>query len=181
MINICLASTYSGFILAYFNTINFDDTIKLFNIKQDMALMQGLLSFCIFIGAGVGGYLSSHMLSTFSRKYPSLIKIMHSIYSLCFNHCYPSSSNQNNLTDLHLSFGSRNICGNDISVSFNLYQRVCSNLNGWTNGLNKPTHAVYWSDLYFCADIHFVSIFIAWNILENSVRDSHFLFRSADF
>jgi hypothetical protein len=70
IINICLASTYNGFVLAYFNTISFDDSIRIFNIRYDRAVMQGLLSFCIPVGAGVGGYLSSFMFSFFSRKYP---------------------------------------------------------------------------------------------------------------
>jgi hypothetical protein len=30
VMNICLASAYSGYCLAYFNTINFDDTVRIF-------------------------------------------------------------------------------------------------------------------------------------------------------
>ena len=29
VMNICLASTYSGYCLGYFNTINFDDTVQI--------------------------------------------------------------------------------------------------------------------------------------------------------
>lgn len=29
VMNICLASTYSGYCLGYFNTINFDDTVRI--------------------------------------------------------------------------------------------------------------------------------------------------------
>jgi hypothetical protein len=69
-----LASTYGGFIAAYFNTINFDDTIRIFDIHQNRAVMQGLLSFGIFVGAGIGGYISSYALSYFSRKYSLFYK-----------------------------------------------------------------------------------------------------------
>ena len=89
--------------------------------------MQGLLSFCIAIGAGVGGYLSSYMLSNFSRKYSFLIKIMLPINSLCFNYNNPSPSNQNNLADFHLSLGSGNISGNDINSSLSLHKIICAN------------------------------------------------------
>lgn len=32
VVNICWAAAYSGYCLGYFNTINFDDTIKIFDI-----------------------------------------------------------------------------------------------------------------------------------------------------
>jgi hypothetical protein len=69
ILNISLASIVSGYYLAYFNTITFDDTIELFGITQDRAVMQGLLSFCIALGAGFGGYLASTMMSRYSRMY----------------------------------------------------------------------------------------------------------------
>lgn len=61
----------SGYMLAYFNTITFDDTMAIFEITQDRAVMQGLLSFCVTCGAGIGGYFSYYMVNHFSRKYPN--------------------------------------------------------------------------------------------------------------
>jgi len=55
--------------LAYFNTITFDDTIDIFQITQNRAFMQGLLSFCVPAGAGIGGYLSNYLTSNYSRLY----------------------------------------------------------------------------------------------------------------
>lgn len=68
IVNISLASTYSGYCLGYFNTINFDDTIKIFSIQADRALMQGTLTFCVAIGAGLGGYYANHIISRYSRR-----------------------------------------------------------------------------------------------------------------
>jgi hypothetical protein len=70
VLNISLSSVFSGYCLAYFNTITFDDTISIFSITQDRAFMQGLLSFCIPAGAGVGGYLSRSLMAGYSRLYP---------------------------------------------------------------------------------------------------------------
>lgn len=69
MLNVALAATFSGYVLAYFNTINFDDTIRIFSITYDRAVAQGFLSFIIALGAALGGYLASLMLSHYSRKY----------------------------------------------------------------------------------------------------------------
>lgn len=68
VLNISLASAYSGYTLAYFNTINFDHTIQIFDIHHDRAVMQGLLSFCVAIGAAAGGYLATFVIRNFSRK-----------------------------------------------------------------------------------------------------------------
>lgn len=62
VVNICMASAYSGYCLGYFNTINFDDTVQIFSIEADRALMQGLLSFCVPAGAALGGYSAKFLL-----------------------------------------------------------------------------------------------------------------------
>lgn len=56
VINVCWASAYSGYCVGYFNSINFDDTMNIFSITADRALMQGSLSFCIAAGAAFGGF-----------------------------------------------------------------------------------------------------------------------------
>lgn len=68
MMNVCLAAAYSGYLLGYFNTLNFDDTVRIFDIQADRALMQGLLSFCVPFGAGVGGYYARIVIDGFSRR-----------------------------------------------------------------------------------------------------------------
>jgi hypothetical protein len=110
--------------LAYLNTISFDDTVRIFDIKQDRALMQGLLSFCIAIGAGVGGYLSSYMLSNFARRYFPLMKIMLPPDSLCFDRCHPVIAKQSNRDNFHLSVGTGDIGRHDICSSSDLHQIV---------------------------------------------------------
>ena len=67
VLNISLSSFFSGYCLAYFNTITFDDTVSIFSITQERAFMQGLLSFCIPAGAGIGGYLSRSIMTRYSR------------------------------------------------------------------------------------------------------------------
>ena len=67
VLNISLSSFFGGYCLAYFNTITFDDTISIFSITQERAFMQGLLSFCIPAGAGMGGYLSRSITTRYSR------------------------------------------------------------------------------------------------------------------
>ena len=73
MINICLASAVSGYFLAYFNTITFTDTIRIFSIEYDPAFTQGIVSFCIPLGAALGGYLSSLLTARYSRKECNLV------------------------------------------------------------------------------------------------------------
>jgi hypothetical protein len=68
IMNVSLASAYSGYCLGYFNTLNFDDSVRIFSITADRALMQGSLSFCIPIGAGFGGYYARQLIDRFSRK-----------------------------------------------------------------------------------------------------------------
>ena len=68
ILNQCISSGLSGYFISYFNTITFADSIEIFNITQDPALMQGLLSFCIALGAGVGGFISKYVANRFSRK-----------------------------------------------------------------------------------------------------------------
>lgn len=68
VVNACWASAYSGYCLGYFNTINFDDTMKIFEIKADRALMQGSLSFCIAAGAAFGGYYAKEVIARYSRR-----------------------------------------------------------------------------------------------------------------
>jgi hypothetical protein len=68
MMNVCLAGAYSGYVLAYFNAINFDDTVRIFGIQADRALMQGTLSFCVSLGAGVGGFYARIVIDRFSRR-----------------------------------------------------------------------------------------------------------------
>ena len=69
VLNVSLSAVFSGYCLAYFNTITFDDTIAIFQIKQNRAFMQGLLSFCIPAGAGIGGYFSNYLTKHYSRLY----------------------------------------------------------------------------------------------------------------
>jgi hypothetical protein len=45
VLNVCLSAVFSCYCMAYFNTITFDDTIAIFQITQDKAVMQGLLLF----------------------------------------------------------------------------------------------------------------------------------------
>jgi hypothetical protein len=68
MMNVCLAGAYSGYILGYFNALNFDDTVRIFDIQADRAFMQGLLSFCVPFGAGLGGYYAKIVIDRFSRR-----------------------------------------------------------------------------------------------------------------
>lgn len=68
VMNICLASAYSGYCLGYFNTINFDDTVQILQIQGDRAFMQGLLTFCVAVGAGLGAFYSKVVLENFSRR-----------------------------------------------------------------------------------------------------------------
>ena len=83
-ININLSSLMSGYMIAYFNTITFDDTMKIFNITQDRALMLGLLSFLMTLGAGFGGYLSSFFVMKYSRMYIYIYKRQCSLYIAYF-------------------------------------------------------------------------------------------------
>jgi len=69
VLNVSLSGLFGGYCLAYFNTITFDDTIDIFQITQNRAFMQGLLSFCVPAGAGIGGYLSNYLTSNYSRLY----------------------------------------------------------------------------------------------------------------
>jgi hypothetical protein len=69
VLNVSLSAVFSGYCLAYFNTLTFDDTIAIFQITQNRAIMQGLLSFCIPAGAGIGGYISNYLTSHYSRLY----------------------------------------------------------------------------------------------------------------
>lgn len=68
MMNVCLSGTYSGYVMGYFNALNFDDTVRIFDIQADRALMQGLLSFCVAFGAGIGSYYARIVIDNFSRK-----------------------------------------------------------------------------------------------------------------
>ena len=68
VLNICLAASVSSYFVVYFNTIPFRYTITIFNITYDPAFMQGLLSFCIHMGAALGGYYSRWFIDRYSRK-----------------------------------------------------------------------------------------------------------------
>jgi hypothetical protein len=68
IMNVCLAGAYSGYCLGYFNSLNFDDSIRIFSITADRALMQGSLSFCIPVGAGIGGFYARQLTDRFSRR-----------------------------------------------------------------------------------------------------------------
>ena len=59
--------------MVYFNTITFTDSIRIFNIQSDPAIMQGLLSFCIPIGGIFGSYFSNLLISRYSPKNCKLI------------------------------------------------------------------------------------------------------------
>ena len=68
VMNICLASASSGYCLGYFNSINFDDTVQILQIGGDRAFMQGLLTFCVAVGAGFGAFYCKIVIERFSRR-----------------------------------------------------------------------------------------------------------------
>ena len=68
MLNISLTGLMSGYFLTYFNTLDYDDSIEIFNITQNPALMQGILSFCVPAGGAIGGWLSHVFIRKYSRQ-----------------------------------------------------------------------------------------------------------------
>lgn len=68
-INICLSSFLFGYVTGYFNSIKFDDIVRIYNIKDySLSTIQGVLTGVISLTGGVGAYFTSSLLLNFSRK-----------------------------------------------------------------------------------------------------------------
>lgn len=68
VINVGLSSFYFGFSLAYFNAINFDDIVQIYQLQGfDRSMTQGWITGCISAAACLGALISTYLINNFSR------------------------------------------------------------------------------------------------------------------